>query len=409
MIPRLESAVSVPAGAVAASPPAGTPAGERPRLALPSLLFPPLEVLGAFVASRLTFLLVYGLAPVVMAHVAKESNLRWPPWRHWVESVHAALFSIDSGWYQSIAVGGYLRAPFDSVPGQANWGFFPLFPLLARVVGGGDWAGIALCNVLMISGLAVTHVLLTHFTDRDRASRALTLLLFFPASYGLSGYRTEPLFILLTAGAILAACRDRFWLAGVLGALAAATRAQGILIVIPLAIVYGQRRGRRPTVQAASLALPPLGLAAFAFHLWRLTGHPFAWAAIQRRSWEHELRSPAAVLWNAIVDSPRLIGYFGWDFTVFNLLICALALGACGWLFATRHWSLAAYALASVLMPILGGLPGLPARYLLPNFPVFLACAGRGRAPAYGLLLGTTAVVQGAYAVWMALGLYAAA
>lgn len=38
----------------------------------------------------------------------------------------------DCGWYRSVIADGYNTADFSAVSGQANWAFFPLFPLISR-------------------------------------------------------------------------------------------------------------------------------------------------------------------------------------------------------------------------------------------------------------------------------------
>jgi len=78
------------------------------------------------------------------------------------------------------------------------------------------------------------------------------------------------------AGCCVAALADRWWLAGILGAAASATRAQGVLLVAFLIVLcFQKRRGW------FSILLVPCGLAAFCVFLWRITGNPFAFAGIQ--------------------------------------------------------------------------------------------------------------------------------
>ncbi len=54
------------------------------------------------------------------------------------------------------------------------------------------------------------------------------------------------------------------------------TRAPGILLGLPLLVIYLQRDGLRPTRAWLPLALGPLALALFSGYLWWLTGDPMA-------------------------------------------------------------------------------------------------------------------------------------
>ena len=73
-----------------------------------------------------------------------------------------------------------------------------------------------------------------------RAARASTLALaFFPTAFFLNAVYTEALFLVLTAGAVWAArVRGNLWLAGIFGALAAATRNLGVLLLVPLFFAF---------------------------------------------------------------------------------------------------------------------------------------------------------------------------
>src|SRR5207248_4000927 len=122
----------------------------------------------------------------------------------------------------------------------------------------------------------------------DDAARAVFYAAFFPTSYFFSMPLPESLFLLLTVAAFLAAQRDRWWLAGVAGALAAATRPAGILLLPALALLAVERRVWR---RAAWLLLIPLGTAAFMLHLYRITGNAFAFAGVQG-SWNRHPTAP---------------------------------------------------------------------------------------------------------------------
>lgn len=155
----------------------------------------------------------------------------------------------DSVWFATIADGGY---------DDQRAAFFPLYPLLLKLAGGGMLAGMLLSCLAFVAALAVLHRLAALELGPEAARLTVFSLALFPGSLFFSAVYSESLFLLVSVAAIYAARTDRWAAAGALGALAAATRSAGLLLVVPLALLCWQRRG-----QPAWIALVPLGLAAF--------------------------------------------------------------------------------------------------------------------------------------------------
>ena len=74
---------------------------------------------------------------------------------------------------------------------------------------------------------------------------------------------------------VLGAMSGRWWVAGIVGGFATATRFAGILLV-PLLVILFFQRDDRPRARVAWVALVPAGLVAFMWHLHRVTGDAFA-------------------------------------------------------------------------------------------------------------------------------------
>ena len=170
----------------------------------------------------------------------------------------------DALWYQKIAMKGYEYDPKATT-------FLPLYPLLVRGVA---WALQAkyVLSTLLVSNVAyvVAMILLYKLASLDlpesRSRRALLYISIYPtAFFFLSGY-TESLFLALTVGAFLAARKGRWWLCAGLGALAAATRGPGVLLILPLAYEFWRQRGLRiakGSIPALSLLCIPLAFLLF--------------------------------------------------------------------------------------------------------------------------------------------------
>ena len=178
----------------------------------------------------------------------------------------APLGRWDSVWYLAIAGGGYGDG--------AREAFFPLYPLLAKIAGvplGSALVGGALVSTaLLYVALVVLHRLVALDHDRAVARNAVLVTALFPMSFFFSAVYSESLFLALSVGAVYAARRERWVWAGALGALAATTRSAGVVLLVPLVLVYlfdggrlrwSARRPLRPDV--LWLGLVPLGLAAY--------------------------------------------------------------------------------------------------------------------------------------------------
>jgi hypothetical protein len=293
-----------------------------------------------------------------------------------------ALLYADGLWYANIARDGYERQPFDA-KAQHTWAFFPLYPLLLRAASGitGEYAltGSLLSNLFLFFALVLLHPTVRAFGyDEGCADRTIFYIAAFPTGYFFSLPVTESLFLLLTVGCFLAARRGHWWLTGILGALATATRPTGILIFPALLVQYFEtyRREKLWRREMLALLLVPLGLFAFMFYLQRTTGDALAFLKVQA-AWGHRagffLRPLLDYLTNPLLVSVR------WDFRLVNFAAAVTAL-ACGLvLLKRRQWSLAIYTLTCVIAPLSSMALQSMSRYFLTIFPAFIILALAGR------------------------------
>ena len=150
------------------------------------------------------------------------------------------------------------------------------------------------------------HRLVSLELGRPVAGPALLLLAVFPAAVFFGAPYSESLFLLLAVGAFYAARTDRWAWAGAAVAGAAATRSAGVLLLVPLAMLWWTSRPRRPR-NAAWLLLGPLGLAAYAAFLGLAEGDAWRFLDVQD-AWSRELTIPLAGAWDgftAAVDGAR--------------------------------------------------------------------------------------------------------
>jgi len=287
----------------------------------------------------------------------------------------------DAGWYFGIVQSGYEKRLFEA-SAQHNWAFFPLHPLLwryaAKLTGKVALTGIVLANTFFFFALILLHKICAEFEyDEATADRAVFYAAAFPTSYFFSLPWTESLFFLLVIGSFYLAKRRAWWLACLLGALASATRATGIILVPALFVLYLQSRPRPSRAHFLGLLLIPLGLGAFMLHLYNLTGNALAFKDVLI-AWGRKPGFFAAPFLDYISD-PGQVG-IPWNFKPLNVAAAFLALGCGLTLLKKRSWALGVFALASVLMPLSTNNSMSLARYVMVIFPIYMVLGASGRS-----------------------------
>ena len=348
-----------------------------------------LEAAWTFGVSRLALFIItalalrFPLAGQTVPHNCASGDCFLSTWYHW-----------DVGAYAGIAAQGY-SSLHDTV-------FFPLWPLLLRSVGslfGGSLvsyyvAGLLLANLLFYLALMIFYCLLTKDFDALVARNALFYLCFAPyALFFFAGY-TESLFLLLSLAVFLCLQRERWWLAGLFGFLAAVTRSQGVLLVAPFLVVLVQRfwfhreqTAWQQKLRACSpLLLIPLGVVAFMVYLALTKSDPFAFSTQEAVFWRRHLTIPLVTIFMAF---QALFHSATTDLFLLNLLdivsvFVALALLLAGWKYLPLHYSL--FALALILFNISypqGVIEPLTAapRYMVIVFPMYIVLAIWGKQP----------------------------
>jgi hypothetical protein len=214
----------------------------------------------------------------------------------------------DGVWYSLLAEHGY---PAHEVLTQSTLGFFPLYPLIVRALAypvsalSGHPIGYIFDHLswsIQVAGLfaslagglataVLVQALATDWWGRRAGARAAVLFWLFPGSVVFSMVYAESLMIPLVIGCLLALARRRWWLAGLLAALATATEPEAVILVGVCAVAAARElraRGFRDRSAATSLAAPVLALAgigSFAVFLWMWTGTPLATLHAQRAGW----------------------------------------------------------------------------------------------------------------------------
>src|SRR3954468_3451219 len=319
----------------------------------------------------------------------------------------APLARWDSVWYLAIANDGY---PADDSRRAA---FFPLYPLLVRAANGVVREPIVAGALVSLVCFAIALVLLHRLTALElgapAARAAVWALALFPASVFFSAVYSEALYLMLSVGCAYAARTGRWAWAGAAGALGATTRSAGVLLVVPLVVLWLARGERRPR-DAAWIALVPLGLAAFCAAL--AAGGGDALAPFHAQDiWFRHFAGPFAGVWDGTTAAWRGLHHLDDDAAradVVLFVFLVLAVPAVVGTLRRLPAAYGAYVLAALALPLsypVGPQPlmSLP-RFLAVLFPLFMwlgawmADGGHGRrvavlAPSAAGLVGVTAVV----------------
>jgi hypothetical protein len=173
-----------------------------------------------------------------------------PSWNGWLH-----IWSTwDGSFYATIAASGYTQL--------VQAAFFPLYPLLERLLAalmGGNTAlaGVLIANLSCLAAFALLRILVERTHGRTVSRRALLYLAIFPLSFFLAAAYAESLFLLLSLATFLALSERHWTLAGILAALSTLTRPVGILLLVP--IIYEATIAPRLAKNRARLEDPRLG------------------------------------------------------------------------------------------------------------------------------------------------------
>ena len=306
----------------------------------------------------------------------------------------APLARWDAVWYLRVADGGYGES-------EARAAFFPLYPLLVRSLatpfGASPAALLLSAYAISLAAFLAALVLLWRLVALELGERmaqpALLLLAVFPAALYFGAPYGESLFLALSVGAFYAARTGRWAAAGACAAAAAATRNSGVLLMLPLALIWWGSRERR-VGDGAWILVAPLGLVAFALYLGLAEGDALRFAHAHE-AWYRELKLPVVGAWDAlvaawdglrqVVSNQRETVYFpraGGDpirVGALNLMLFgSLAFGvvACVGVFRRLPLAYGVWVAVSLLLPLSEPvrpepLMSLP-RFLAVLFPIFM-------------------------------------
>lgn len=189
--------------------------------------------------------------------VAPVHNIWLEVWQRW-----------DTLQYQAVAERGYQA--FDTALFTP-----PLYPWLMKwggwILGGNTLlGGMIVSNLFCLFAIWAFYLLAEQvLQDAQSTRRALIYLVIFPASFFLFAPYTEPLYFLGAAICLYSLSKKQWLASGLWGALAAASRLTGILLIVPV-LWYAWQEWRSDRAWRSWIAPGLIGLsgATFPLYVW---------------------------------------------------------------------------------------------------------------------------------------------
>ena len=188
---------------------------------------------------------------------------------------------------------------------------YPLFPWTVRVFA---WVTRDyLVAAFVVSGLscAAAAVLLRRLVARDYgpevAQRSVWFFLIFPTAYFLHIGYTESLFLAFLLASLLSARNERWWMAGLFGALCWMTRPTGIVLLPTLAIEAAHQfwETKRWRWQWLWIAFVPVGFGVYLLLNLKIAGSAFAFLPMRKELFHYLAHGPGSECRRLIATDSR--------------------------------------------------------------------------------------------------------
>ncbi len=230
-----------------------------------------LEILGIFIYWRLLLFLLSYIAVLALVNF----NPSFPYYAEELVSTHLPDWIWGFGNFDGVH---YLRIARDGYSSSYTQAFFPLFPLLIKLLTFNNHffiIGFLISNIFFLGSLFIFYILTKAEYNKDIALKSVLLLSFFPTSYYFGAIYSESLFLFLVLLNFLFLKKQNYLLAGLIAGLASATRIIGITLFLVMLIdfIYSLNKNHFKISsidlfkRLFGLFLAPMGLVFYMFYL----------------------------------------------------------------------------------------------------------------------------------------------
>ena len=339
-------------------------------------------------------IVVWLLSRLVMLIMVQVMNLV-------ADTPHNILYYMnpwDAEWYKEMTEAGY---KFPRSTGMANWAFFPLYPMICRavrIITGGHIntyaIGMMVSNICIIVAvyyavkLAYLELDKGKYDKKDIENIIIFLMLAGPCAVYYGAMYTEALFTMCVVLCFYNARKRNYMTAGVIAALASATRIVGCTLIVVLLIEMYIDSYKKQEVMSKrilytvqdiikdgrkllSLALCPLGIFVYMTFLKHFCGDAWAFYHVQRAWRTQKLFPVIGVLYKSCTgqlgsmsDVKQINGIIlGW-FCVFALLLYVIMI-------ARKHYSAGAFGIVALIIPLTSSVMST-LRFIVGSFVIYI-------------------------------------
>ena len=290
------------------------------------------------------------------------------------------LVAWDGTWYRDIAAHGYASLPEEGLR------FFPLFPLMGRLLGVVAWGRVDVCLVILANlcslalAVGVRRLVMFEREDPRLADRAVWMTALFPGAFVLAFAYAEALWLLAAVIVFWGVRSRRWWWAVAGGFLAGLARPLGVILAVPAAIELARhwRAAERSERLSGAVAVfaPVAGTLTYLVWVGRSFGDMWLPFTVQS-----DLRGdsvdPISRLWEGLsqmLGPERLGDGLHIPFAIVFLVLLV---------FTFRWWPVSYGAFAALVLLVAIGTENLNSleRYGLNAFPLALSLAMICRDP----------------------------
>lgn len=338
------------------------------------------RILIAFVIWKVT-LICFAILATVLLPMQQIATARVSafglPYLQWVWG------NFDGVNYVEIARSGYQ---------YPNYAYFPLYPLLISL--GRKFllelrslqVGLLISNISLFLSLFFLYKIARVDFEKKIAWKSLVLLLVFPTAFFYGTVYADSLYLLLSTASFLAARKSKWFLAGVLGGLASATRLVGVTLLIALALEWYLAHKEKNfnirrlaekffNTHAFWMLLIPMGVLGYLLYL-QIQFGDFLLFQKAMAGWNQEkFVFPPQVLFRymkILFTAPHNFVYF---VAIVELLATLSYFALSIYVLKKVRLSYGIFMLLTLLIPTFTGTFQSMPRYILHLFPGFIALA----------------------------------
>ena len=317
----------------------------------------------------------------------------------------------DGEHYVNLALNGYFT-------GGTPW--FPVYPFLIRIFsylfGDPYFAGIIVSNLSFLAALIYLYKLVKLKYGEESSWRTILYLAVFPTTFFFCSVLSESTFLMLSVMAFYYAEKGKWCWSGFCGFLCVLTRSMGILITLPLLLIYLARKKfdlKQIKIDILPLLLIPLGVLVFMAILIYSKQNPLSFIGAQK-AWGRFFAFP---WWDLLRAFNELVSYnlsmfLAGEYPVsllvnFSLTVIFIVLSLLSFKYVDLNYGL--YAFLMLIFPLSNPSSKFMLysnlRFILVIFPVFILLGKWGKNKIIdSIIMVFSLLFLSLFSIWNGLG-----